>query len=198
MIHLAVNFDMIDEILTTSLVKNLMLPAKDTPLIFTESSVHNKEMRLKLTEYLFEKFKVPALFLCKDSVLSSFACGRSTAIVLDSGYQTTTATPVHDGYALQKCILKHNIGGATISKNFSDWIANDQKQEIKPRFTFKRKFQNIDGQESFTTHAVEAPNVDPTYYKWSQMQIINELKEELLEVSTNVIDGMGSAPQLRS
>ena len=29
------------------------------------------------------------------------------------------------------------------------------------------------------------------------MQIVNELKEELLEVSTNAIDGMGSAPQLR-
>ena len=142
---MAVNFDMLDEILTTSLVKNLMLPAKDTPLIFTESSVHNKDMRLKLTEYLFDKFKVPALFLCKDSVLSSFACGRSTAIVLDSGYQTTTATPVHDGYALQKCILKNNIGGATITKNFCDWIANDQKQEVKPRFTFKRKFQSVDG-----------------------------------------------------
>ena len=95
-----VNFDMLDEMLTTSMVKNLMLKQKETPLIFTENSVHNKDMRLKLTEFLFEKYKVPALFLCKDSVLSSFACGRSTAIVLDSGNLNTTATPIHDGYAL--------------------------------------------------------------------------------------------------
>ena len=144
-----------------------MLPPKDTPLIFSENSIHNKEMRLKLTEFLFEKYKVPALFLCKDAVLSSFACGRSTAIVLDSGYIQTTATPVHDGYALQKCILRHDIGGDTITKNFSDWLFSDQKVEIKPLFTFKRKFQNIDGQESFQTTPIEAPNIDPTYYKWS-------------------------------
>ena len=120
-----VNFDMLEELLTTSLEKNLMLTPKDTPLIFTENSVHNKEMRLKLTEFLFEKYKVPALFLCKDSVLSSFACGRSTAIVLDSGFTNTTATPIHDGYALQKCILRHEIGGDSITKKFNDWLESD-------------------------------------------------------------------------
>ena len=86
--------------LNTSLKSNLMLELKETPLIFTENSIHNKELRLKLTEFLFEKLKVPSLFLCKDAVLSSFACGKSSAVVLDSGYRQTTATPVHDGYAL--------------------------------------------------------------------------------------------------
>ena len=37
-----------------SLVNNLKVPLKDTPLIFTENAVHNKELRRKLTEYMFE------------------------------------------------------------------------------------------------------------------------------------------------
>jgi len=110
-----IDFDILEDILQTSLSSNLMLAIKETPLLFTENSIHNKDMRLKLTEFLFEKFKVPALFLCKDAVLSSFACGRSSAIVLDSGCSKTTATPVHDGYALQKCILRCSIGGETIT-----------------------------------------------------------------------------------
>lgn len=57
----------------------------------------------------------PAIFVCKDSVLSSFACGRSTALVLDIGATQTLATPVHEGYALQKCIINHNVGGQTIT-----------------------------------------------------------------------------------
>ena len=79
-------------------------------------------MRLKLTEFLFEKLQVPAIFVCKDSVLSSFACGRSTALVLDIGATRTLATPVHEGYSLQKCILNHNIGGQTISDQLQAWI----------------------------------------------------------------------------
>ena len=94
------NFDVLEEILAASLSRNLRLPIKETPLLFAEDSIHNKEGRLKLTEFLFERLQAPSIFLCKDSVLSSFACGRSTAIVLDSGADYTTATPVHDGYAL--------------------------------------------------------------------------------------------------
>lgn len=109
------NFDVLEEILAVSLTRNLRLPIKETPLLFAEDSIHNKEGRLKLTEFLFERLQAPSIFLCKDSVLSSFACGRSTAIVLDSGADFTTATPVHDGYALQKCTLRNNIGGNYIS-----------------------------------------------------------------------------------
>mmetsp|Transcript_41647 Transcript_41647/g.56573 ORF Transcript_41647/g.56573 Transcript_41647/m.56573 type:complete len:108 (+) Transcript_41647:294-617(+) len=94
------NFDVMEEMLNHSLTNILMVDFKATPLLFTEPCLHNKEHRMKLTEYMFEKHGVPALFLCKDAVLSSFACGRSTALVLDSSYNQTAATPVHEGYSL--------------------------------------------------------------------------------------------------
>jgi len=56
-----------------------------------------------------------------------------------------------------------------MTKAFEDWVTKDQKTEVKPRFTFKRKFKNVDGQEEFETTNIEAPLVDPTYYRWSQM-----------------------------
>lgn len=61
-----------------------------------------KEKREKLTELLFEKYDVPALFLCKNAVLSAFSVGRSTGLIVDSGASHTSAIPVHDGYVLQK------------------------------------------------------------------------------------------------
>lgn len=51
---------------------------------------------------MFEKYHIPAFFLCKNAVLSAFAHGRSTGLVLDSGATHTSAVPVHDGYVLQK------------------------------------------------------------------------------------------------
>lgn len=50
-----VNFDVVEEILTASLVRSLRLPIKETPLLFSEGSIHNKDLRLKLTEFLFER-----------------------------------------------------------------------------------------------------------------------------------------------
>jgi actin-related protein len=80
----------------------LNLEPTEHPLLFSEPSLHNKESRVKLTELMFEKYSIPAMFICKSAVLSSFSCGRSTSLVFDSGHFNTYAVPVHDGYALQK------------------------------------------------------------------------------------------------
>ena len=55
------------------------------PLMVSEASYNTTELRAKYAELLFEKFETPALFLCKDAVLSAFSAGRSTALVLDLG-----------------------------------------------------------------------------------------------------------------
>jgi actin-related protein len=95
-----VNFDYLEDILRKTLIDQLMINPRETPLLFTEPPVHNKEARLKLTEFMFEKFQVPAIFMAKAPVLAAFSCGRSTAVVIDSGHRQTIATPVHDGFAL--------------------------------------------------------------------------------------------------
>lgn len=64
---------------------------------------------------MFEKYQVPAIFICKAPVLASFSCGRSTAIIVDSGNKYTFATPVHDGYALQKSIIRVDFGGSNLT-----------------------------------------------------------------------------------
>jgi actin-related protein len=135
-----VNFDFLEDILNKSLIDNLMINPRETPLLFTEPALHNKEARIKLTEFMFEKYQVPAIFICKAPVLASFACGRSTAIIVDSGNKTTYATPVHDGYALQKFIIKYDVGGQQLTSDLRAWLENERKIEILPRFGFKKKF----------------------------------------------------------
>jgi actin-related protein len=49
------NFDVLEELFDKSIKQSLMLNPKDTPLILTENSMHSKDARLKLTEFMFEK-----------------------------------------------------------------------------------------------------------------------------------------------
>jgi actin-related protein len=56
---------------------------------------------------------------------------------------------VHDGFALQKCIIKHDIGGAFLNNELLRIIEKDKKTEILPRFAFKKKLYNNAGQEGF-------------------------------------------------
>ena len=60
-------------------------PLPVPPVLFARAQWNTEEKREKLTEILFEKYKVPAMYLCKSAVLSAFAAGRSTALVFDGG-----------------------------------------------------------------------------------------------------------------
>lgn len=60
---------------------------------------------------MFEKYKVPAFFLVKNSALAAFANGRATALVIDSGATHTSAVPVLDGYVVSNAVVKSPLGG---------------------------------------------------------------------------------------
>lgn len=53
--------------------------------------------REKATEIMFESFQVPALYVAIQAVLSLYASGRTTGIVLDIGDGVSHAVPVYEG-----------------------------------------------------------------------------------------------------
>jgi len=163
----------------------------DTPILFSENAIHNKDLRIKLTEYMFEKYKIPALFMVKDPVLTAFSCGRSSALILDVGHKASIATPVNDGYALLKCIIKHDIGGQQLTQDLFNYIKTKKEADIKPRYTFNKRFVNTDGQEIMQltdlTGTQEIKATHPGYKAYSQLEIVREMKEDFLTVSDEVL-----------
>lgn len=62
------------------------------PLLCAEAPFLSKDAREKMVEHLFESFSCPAVFLAKNPVLSSFALGRQTSLVVDIGHAGTIGT----------------------------------------------------------------------------------------------------------
>ena len=53
--------------------------------MMSEASWNTRAKREKLCEIMFEKYEIPAFFLCKNAVLSAFANGRATGLIFDTG-----------------------------------------------------------------------------------------------------------------
>lgn len=68
--HVVLSYDLFEQSLQYSLAERLMLDPKDHPCLFSDPNIHNREARVKLTELMFEKFQVPALYLVKNAVLA--------------------------------------------------------------------------------------------------------------------------------
>ena len=63
----------------------------------TEAPLNPKRNREKAAEIFFETFNAPALFISMQAVLSLYASGRITGVVLDSGDGVTHAVPIYEG-----------------------------------------------------------------------------------------------------
>ncbi|XP_038678863.1 actin-related protein 4-like isoform X2 [Tripterygium wilfordii] len=170
---IVVDWDIVDNLWDHAFRECLLIDPKEHPMLLAEPSSNIQLQRERTAELMFEKYQVPALFLAKNAVLTSFASGRATSVVVDSGGGSTTVAPVHDGYVIQKAVASSPIGGEFLT----DCLMKSLESKglvIKPRYSFKRKeirpgeFQTID---------VDFPNTTESYKLYCQRVIASDIKE---------------------
>jgi len=95
---------------------NLNARMEEHPVLLTEAPHNPTSQREQLAEIFFETFRVPALFVAPPAVLSLYASGRTTGVVLDVGEGVTHCIPVYEGYALPHSIVRSDLGGIDVTK----------------------------------------------------------------------------------
>lgn len=93
----------------------LRVSAEDHPILMSESALNSKQSRERMTQILFEGFNALSLFVQSQAVLSLYSSGRTSGIVVDSGDDVTDIVPVHEGYPLQACVERLDIGGQQLT-----------------------------------------------------------------------------------
>ncbi len=89
----------------------LGISPEDHPCLLTEAAMNPKNNREKKTNIIFETFNVPKFYVALQDLLSMYASGRTSGMILHSGDGVTSALAVYEGYAIPYSILRNNFAG---------------------------------------------------------------------------------------
>ncbi|KAI7265393.1 Actin-like, partial [Hortaea werneckii] len=91
--------------------------SEEHPVLLTEAPLNPRQNRDTAAQILFETFNVPALYTSIQAVLSLYASGRTTGIVLDAGDGVSHAVPVYEGFAIPSSIRRIDVAGRDVTEH---------------------------------------------------------------------------------
>jgi actin-like protein 6A len=134
---------------------------------------------------LFEKFRIGGFFLSKDTVLSCYACGKTSGLVLDFGYSGTDISPVIEGWAEQKALSRSTVGGKLLDQYMLNLVSKRHGRKPVPTFRVKK---NVNSDFSITDATIIGiDNINPRFNAYALLNLGKDVKENTCKVANSAL-----------
>lgn len=163
-------------------VENNESPLAETPLLMTEPGWNSPKNREKAIEIAMEDWGTPAFYLARSGVMSAFASGKPTALVIDIGASTTGVTAVHDGLILKKGTMKSNLAGNWISDQLRLIFSTKKEFQLTPHYLIQSKTPVDASKPAQALLRQFATPPRESFRKLQEERILTEFKESCVQV----------------
>ncbi|KAK9765556.1 Arp2/3 complex subunit, actin nucleation center [Basidiobolus ranarum] len=96
--------------------EKLQVDPKDCRVLLTEPPMNPKANREKMAEVMFEEYGFQSIYVAIQAVLTLYAQGLLTGVVVDSGDGVTHVIPVYQGYSLPHLTRRLDVAGRDVTR----------------------------------------------------------------------------------
>jgi len=96
--------------------EKLKINPKECKIMLTEAPMNPQQNRRKMVETMIEKYGFKACYIAIQAVLTLYAQGLLTGVVVDSGDGVTHIVPVFEGYSLPHLTRRLDVAGRDVTR----------------------------------------------------------------------------------
>ena len=123
------NWEDMEKIWHHCFFNELRVAPEELPILLTEAPLSSKNSKEKMAQICLENFNAPGVFVGVGGLFALLASGRTTGIVLDSGYGSTFSIPVYEGFCLSHATLKSSLAGRDLT-HYMESLLEDIKISV--------------------------------------------------------------------
>ena len=97
--------------------EKLRVDPRGRKVLLTEPPMNPKANRARMAEVMFETYGFEGVYVAIQAVLTLYAQGLTTGVVVDSGDGVTHVVPVYDGFALPHLTRRLDIAGRDVTRH---------------------------------------------------------------------------------
>ncbi|KAF8707808.1 cytoskeleton organization, partial [Rhizoctonia solani] len=167
-------------IINHAINRSLHCDPAEHPVLMTEPAWNTQANRERMAEILFEEFQVPAFYIANNGVLSAFAAGKGTALVIDIGKSVASVVPVSDGFVLRKGIAQSPLPplaqttAFTMLSNGNANVGRPGASLVPHQLIASKQPVEVNMPPSFALRPERQPGTTKTWLSWAENREVEE------------------------
>uniref|UniRef100_A0A6B2L8R4 Actin n=1 Tax=Arcella intermedia TaxID=1963864 RepID=A0A6B2L8R4_9EUKA len=110
-----IDWDHLELLLHHAFYNELQVSPESCPVLLAEPPLNPTANRVRQAQFIFETFRVPALYTPVSSALALYASGRTSGLVVNLGELLGYTVPVYEGHALPHAAGRLDFAGRDLT-----------------------------------------------------------------------------------